>query len=48
MEADDERGTRVDLGSVGLPGVDTVAKKRFRRPFMALTPAEQDEVLAAL
>lgn len=34
--------------ATGLPGVAAVAKKRFLKTFVALTPAEQDEILAAL
>ncbi len=32
----------------GLAGVDAVAKARFKKPFIELAAAEQDEVLAAL
>jgi gluconate 2-dehydrogenase gamma chain len=34
--------------AAGLAGVDTVAQKKFRRAFVALAPADQDEILAAL
>ena len=32
----------------GLAGVDAVAKRRFKKTFVALAPAEQDEILVAL
>jgi gluconate 2-dehydrogenase gamma chain len=32
----------------GLPGVDAVAQKRFTKAFVALEPAQQDEVLAEM
>jgi gluconate 2-dehydrogenase gamma chain len=32
----------------GLVGLDAVAEHRFAKPFVALAPAEQDDVLAAL
>ena len=32
----------------GLAGIDAVAKKRFGKPFIALAPNEQDEILVAL
>jgi gluconate 2-dehydrogenase gamma chain len=32
----------------GLPGIDAVAQARFKKKLVDLTPAEQDEVLAAL
>ena len=34
--------------AAGLPGVEAVANKRFHKTFVALTPAEQDEILTAL
>lgn len=34
--------------AAGLPGVDAVAKARFQKSFVALAPADQDVVLAAL
>lgn len=32
----------------GLAGVDAVAQRRFEKPFVALAPEQQDDVLAAL
>lgn len=34
--------------AAGLPGVDAVSAKRFKKKFVELTPAEQDEILTAL
>jgi len=34
--------------AAGLAGVDAVARRRFAKPFVALAPEEQDQVLAAL
>lgn len=34
--------------AAGLPGVDAVAQRRFQKSFVALAPADQDVVLAAL
>jgi len=36
------------LYRAGLAGVDAVARKRFVKPFAALSPEQQDEVLSAL
>lgn len=36
------------LYDAGLTGIDAVAKRRFEKPFVELTPEQQDEVLAAL
>ncbi len=36
------------LYALGIAGTEQVAQRRFARPFGKLTPAEQDEVLAAL
>jgi gluconate 2-dehydrogenase gamma chain len=38
----------VPVYRAGLAGVDAVAKKKFRKAFVALAAAEQDEVLGAL
>lgn len=38
----------VPVYGAGLAGIDAVAKKRFRKPFVALDGGEQDAVLAAL
>jgi hypothetical protein len=36
------------LYALGVAGTQAVAQRRFARPFVALTPAEQDELLALL
>jgi hypothetical protein len=36
------------LYEAGLVGLDAVAQARFEQPFVALTPEQQDEILAAL
>lgn len=43
-----EDATLAPVYAAALPGVDAVATKRFGKPFTALAPAEQDEILAAL
>jgi gluconate 2-dehydrogenase gamma chain len=43
-----EDAALVPVYQAGLAGIDAVATKRFGTPFVALAPAEQDEVLLAL
>jgi gluconate 2-dehydrogenase gamma chain len=43
-----EEKALVPVYKAGLPGVDRAANARFKKSFVELAPAEQDEVLAAL